>query len=160
MLFQVKEKSKYRSRSGFSQSDGIAQFSATYNRRSKYKLAPRMDSINGINDSLSDHYRPPSYEPYRPQQPRSLFPYCSDDESYLNRQNSSLHSPQWVILLLFRLPTKEIVERRDGEPIKFLFLPKMGVLGSQASTEKKLVVNSEQLLRAVFSCFHGQKFSF
>ena len=94
----MKEKSKYRSRSGFSQSDGIAQFSANYNRRSKYKLAPRMDSINnGIND---DNYRPPSYEPYRPQQPRSLFPYCSDDESYLNRQNSSLHSPQWVILLL------------------------------------------------------------
>ena len=50
----------------------------------------------------SDKFRPPSYEPYRPQQPRSLFPYCSDDESYLNRQNSSLHSPQWVILLLFK----------------------------------------------------------
>ena len=100
LFFQVKEKSKYRSRSGFSQSDGIAQFSANYSKRSKYKLAPRMDSINnGIND---DNYRPPSYEPYRPQQPRSLFPYCSDDESYLNRQNSSLHSPQWVILLLFR----------------------------------------------------------
>jgi hypothetical protein len=25
--------------------------------------------------------------------------------------------------------TKEIVERRHGEPIKFLFLPKMGLLG-------------------------------
>ena len=36
---------------------------------------------------------------------------------------------------------KEIVERRHGEPFKFLFLPKMGLLGSQASTEKKLVVN-------------------
>ena len=35
--------------------------------------------------------------------------------------------------------TKEIVERRHGEPIKFLFLPtKMGLLGSQASTEKKI----------------------
>ena len=44
---------------------------------------------------------------------------------------------------------KEIVERRHGEPIKFLFLPKMGLLGSQASTEKKMVVNSEKLLRAV-----------
>ena len=31
---------------------------------------------------------------------------------------------------------KEIVERRHGEPIKFLFLPKMGLLGSQASNEK------------------------
>ena len=29
-----------------------------------------------------------------------------------------------------------------------------------ASTEKKLVVNSEQLLRAVFSCFHIQKIFF
>jgi hypothetical protein len=26
--------------------------------------------------------------------------------------------------------TKEIVEKRHGEPIKFLFLPKMGLLGS------------------------------
>ena len=34
--------------------------------------------------------------------------------------------------------SKEIVERRHGEPIKFLFLPKMGLLGSQASTEKKI----------------------
>ena len=35
----------------------------------------------------------------------------------------------------------------------------MGLLGSQASSEKKLlVVNYEQLLRAVFSCFHGQIF--
>ena len=32
--------------------------------------------------------------------------------------------------------SKEIVERRYGEPIEFLFLPKMGLLGSQASNEK------------------------
>ena len=51
---------------------------------------------------------------------------------------------------------KKIVERRHVEPIKFLFLPKMGLLGSQASTEKKLVVNYEQLLRALFSCSHGK----
>ena len=31
---------------------------------------------------------------------------------------------------------KEIVERRHGEPIKFLFLHKMGLLGSQAGNEK------------------------
>ena len=43
------------------------------------------------------------------------------------------------------MSTKEIVERRYGEPIKFLFLPKIGLLGSQASTEKKMVVNYEQL---------------
>ena len=32
--------------------------------------------------------------------------------------------------------TKEIVERRHGEAIKFLFLPKMGLFGSQAGNEK------------------------
>ena len=58
------------------------------------------------------------------------------------------------------ISTKEIVERRQGEPIIFLFLPKMGLLGSQASTEKKLVVNYDQLLKAVFSWFHEQEFNF
>ena len=54
---------------------------------------------------------------------------------------------------------KEIAERRHGEPIKFLSLPKMGPLGSQAGNEKKMmVVNYEQLLRTVFPCFHGQIF--
>ena len=37
--------------------------------------------------------------------------------------------------LLPSLWRKEIVERRQGEPIKFLFQPKMGLLGNQASTE-------------------------
>ena len=31
-------------------------------------------------------------------------------------------------------PIKEYIERRQGEPFKFLFLPKMGILGSQACT--------------------------
>ena len=31
---------------------------------------------------------------------------------------------------------KELVERRHGEPLKFLFPPKMGLLGSQAGNEK------------------------
>ena len=31
---------------------------------------------------------------------------------------------------------KEIVERRHGEAMKFLFLRKMGLLGSQAGNEK------------------------
>ena len=58
-----------------------------------------------------------------------------------------------VELAHFFYETKEIVERRHGEPIKFLFLPKMGLLGSQASTEKKMVINYELLLRAVFFLF-------
>jgi hypothetical protein len=33
---------------------------------------------------------------------------------------------------------KEIVEKRHREPIEFLFLPKMGLLGSQVCTEKKI----------------------
>ena len=53
--------------------------------------------------------------------------------------------PQQEHLVPLQGKTKEIVERRHREPIKFLFMPKMGLLGSQASTEKKLVVNSEQL---------------
>ena len=46
----------------------------------------------------------------------------------------------WPLKSLYRSPagSKKIVERRHGEPIKFLFLPKMGLLGSQASTEKKI----------------------
>jgi hypothetical protein len=37
----------------------------------------------------------------------------------------------------------------------------MGLLGSQAGNEKEmLVVNYEQLLRAVFSCFHEKKLNF
>ena len=56
---------------------------------------------------------------------------------------------------------KEIVERRNGQPIEFLFLPNMGLLGNQAGIKKKLVVvNYEQLLRVVFSCFDGQKLNF
>ena len=42
--------------------------------------------------------------------------------------------------------TKEIVERRHGEPIKSLFLPKMGFWDSQVSTEEKLVMNYEYIL--------------
>jgi hypothetical protein len=34
--------------------------------------------------------------------------------------------------------SKEYIERRHGEPFKFLFLPKMGLLGSQAVLEKKV----------------------
>ena len=36
-----------------------------------------------------------------------------------------------------RAEAKEYVERRHGEPFKFLFLPKMGLLGSQSSIRIK-----------------------
>ena len=49
---------------------------------------------------------------------------------------------------------KEIVERRHREPIKFLFLPKLG----QAGNERK--IDYDLLLRAVFSCLHRQKLNF
>jgi hypothetical protein len=39
---------------------------------------------------------------------------------------------------LLGVKTKEYIERRHGEPFKFLFLPKMGLLGSQAVLEKKV----------------------
>ena len=59
------------------------------------------------------------------------------------------------------LSTKEIVERRHGEHIKFLFLPIMGLFGSQTSNEKKtLVMNYELLLRAVFHLFMGKNLNF
>jgi hypothetical protein len=38
----------------------------------------------------------------------------------------------------FSLRGKEYIERRHGEPFKFLFLIKMGLLGSQAVLEKKV----------------------
>ena len=63
--------------------------------------------------------------------------------------------------VLIKVCVKEIVERRHRETIRFLFLPKIGLLRNQASNEKKtLVMNYGLLLRTVFSCFHGQKSSF
>ena len=62
--------------------------------------------------------------------------------------------------LILEVTTKEYVERRHGELNKFLFLPKMDLLGSQAGNEKKTILNYELLLRAVFSCFHKQFFYF
>ena len=52
---------------------------------------------------------------------------------------------------------KEIVERRHGKPIKFLFLPKKGLLGSQPRTEK-ISCEFWATYGAVFSCFHLQIF--
>jgi hypothetical protein len=40
--------------------------------------------------------------------------------------------------LYFYVSGKEYIERRHGEPFKFLFLPKMGLLGSQAVLEKNV----------------------
>ena len=38
----------------------------------------------------------------------------------------------------FSFSLKEYIERRHGEPFKFLLLPRMGILGSLASTWKKV----------------------
>ena len=46
------------------------------------------------------------------------------------KNNDLTMTSQW-------LHNKEYIERRHGEPFKFLFLPKMGLLGSQAVLEKK-----------------------
>jgi hypothetical protein len=43
-----------------------------------------------------------------------------------------------------------LIERRHGKPLKFLFLLKMGLLGSQAST-------NPLLLSSAFSTFHRKK---
>jgi hypothetical protein len=40
------------------------------------------------------------------------------------------------IFAALKTVSKEIVERKHGEPIRFLILPKMGLLGSQAGNEK------------------------
>ena len=48
---------------------------------------------------------------------------------------------------------KEYVERRHGEPIKFIFLPKMGLLGWLPVMKKKSIMNYELLLSSVFSVF-------
>ena len=38
-----------------------------------------------------------------------------------------------------------------------IFLPKIGLLGSQTSTRKKSIMNYELLLSSVFLTFHGQE---
>ena len=55
-------------------------------------------------------------------------------------------------LRLQSLTSKEIVERRHGEPIKFLFLPKLGLLGSHA-----LVMDYELILEGCFFMFSWAK---
>ena len=38
----------------------------------------------------------------------------------------------------FSTDAKEYIKRRHGEPFKFLFLPKMGLIGRQVSTRKNI----------------------
>ena len=45
------------------------------------------------------------------------------------------------ISILKHVLTKEYVEIRQGEPFKFLFLPKMGLLGREDSTRKNPIRN-------------------
>ena len=64
--------------------------------------------------------------------------------------------------LLLRLAlAKEYIERRHGEPFKFLFLPKMGLLGSQAVLEKKVQFwIMSNFLAPFFQLFMGKKLFF
>ena len=64
-------------------------------------------------------------------------------------------SRTWILFSLYH--SKEYIERRHGEPFKLLFLPKMGLLGSQASTRKKSNYELWASFELVFSTFHGQK---
>ena len=63
------------------------------------------------------------------EQPESIFLFL-----YHHKKNN------WrkLYLVTARPWTKEYIERRHGEPFKFLFLPKMGLLGSQAVLEKQV----------------------
>jgi hypothetical protein len=52
----------------------------------------------------------------------------------------------WICGWFATVWPKEYIERRHSEPWKFFFLPKMGLLGSQASTRKNPIMNYEPLL--------------
>ena len=62
---------------------------------------------------------------------------------------------------LFSSYSKEYIERRHGEPFKFLFLPKMGLLGSQAVLEKKVQFwIMSNFLAPFFQLFMGKNLFF
>ena len=83
-----------------------------------------------------------------------MIKYCY----WLNSLNSTIISV-WNAPLFFQnlMVCKEYIEGRRVEPFEFLLKPKMGLLGSQASTKKSPILNYEQLFSSVFSTFHGQK---
>ena len=60
-----------------------------------------------------------------------------------------------------RQKIKEYIERRHGEPFEFLFLPKMGLLGSQAVLEKKVQFwIMSNFLAPFFQLFMGKNLFF
>ena len=66
-----------------------------------------------------------------------------------------------IVMCWKKKKTKDYIERRHGEPSKFLFLPRMGLLGSQASMWKKVQFwIKNHFFSSVFSTFHGQKVAF
>jgi hypothetical protein len=59
------------------------------------------------------------------------------------------------------IPSNEYIERRHGEPFKFLFPPKMGLLGSQAVIEKKVQFwIMSNFLAPFFQLFMGKNLFF
>ena len=81
--------------------------------------------------------------PINKLQSRVLHLHCYDYDRFSKDDSiGEIHLPLCQVrsvlclknLCLDKRTSKEIVERRHGEPIKFLFLPKIGLLGSQACT--------------------------
>jgi hypothetical protein len=71
---------------------------------------------------------------------RATFNICTSLELCIGTQKTEVWRlfPKFFTasIIYIYIVIKEIVERRHGEPIKFIFLPKMGLLGSQAGNEK------------------------
>jgi hypothetical protein len=86
----------------------------------------------------------------------------------INQQKQIQHWPsRWYCckyrnnILLIWSRSKEYIERRHGEPFKFLFLPKMGLLGSQAVLEKKVQFwIMSNFLALFFQLFMGKNLFF
>ena len=69
-----------------------------------------------------------------------MYCFCGDIFDVFHFSSSSVSgraSDHNAAKLILEVTTKEYVERRHGELNKFLFLPKMDLLGSQADNEKR-----------------------
>ena len=93
--------------------------------------------------------------------------FCvSDRHEYFLGHSVKYLVPNWnihgiMVTNQFSHIIKEYIERRHGEPFKFLFLPKMGLLGSQAVLEKKVQFwIMSNFLAPFFQLFMGKNLFF